>query len=448
MKHIGSGWFSDVYKIGSDHVLRMSKCLETLKEEQNKSINFSEKIGNKYPEFVKLLSYEIKNDNWKHNPPDWVQGKKLEIVNKLNESPYTLHQIYEYAGKDLTKIRSKIQKSIELQKCLMYFLDSLIDIFRNYRFIFYDIHDGNICFDGNHFRLIDYESYIPYNNFSRVGEMMIYLRIILFEYFKKNGYKYIDNKPDVKYISMIDSMNDENSKQTDLAASALELLIKLPDSELLISKELFLNKFFPNFNKKLFVIRHSERMDWEQPNKWLKDERSKIFPFDTPITQRGKLLARSLRSKCPKCSYIYVSPMTRCIQTAVELYNIYNSNVKLRIEPGLWFGMTKNDLPNYHCKIVPGKKDILKRFPVSIFDLEYKQFTKAKIYESKEEMNNTYSNVLKHIINLESHNINDIVIVAHMEQLFAYKKMFHIKSGVNPEEYVAMLKMNYTDISL
>lgn len=79
--------------------------------------------------------------------------------------------------------------------------------------------------------------------------------------------------------------------------------------------------------KELWVLRHSHKLSYF-PEKWEKHPRYKENPFDEPLTQFGLSLAektgimlakKSKALKDNKIQYIYCSPFTRCIQTAIQV---------------------------------------------------------------------------------------------------------------------------------
>ena len=72
------------------------------------------------------------------------------------------------------------------------------------------------------------------------------------------------------------------------------------------------------------LFRHSERLDNTNKKKWIKSKRYKENKYDTPITPNGKKLAKKAynslyNSGFKEVDYIYCSPLTRCIQTCLEI---------------------------------------------------------------------------------------------------------------------------------
>ena len=97
-----------------------------------------------------------------------------------------------------------------------------------------------------------------------------------------------------------------------------------------------------------YIIRHSERIDYAFPERWKKSVRYKENYKDPYITRKGIDIAKKatlkilLDMKCynydiPK--YIYCSPFTRCLETAIVILNTIDlytdKELLIRIEPGL-----------------------------------------------------------------------------------------------------------------
>lgn len=92
------------------------------------------------------------------------------------------------------------------------------------------------------------------------------------------------------------------------------------------------------------LIRHSERLDHTNVEKWKKSKRFKENKYDTPITKNGKIIAKNairtlFDSGYNNIDYIYCSPLTRTIQTCLILKNEIKKklkkDIKIRIEYGL-----------------------------------------------------------------------------------------------------------------
>lgn len=96
----------------------------------------------------------------------------------------------------------------------------------------------------------------------------------------------------------------------------------------------------------IFVIRHSNRMDKseEERKKWFESKRFMENKHDSPLSKLGiencKNIADNLmkHTDVTKIKYFYVSPLTRCIQTAIHVIDRIeektNHKILIRIEYG------------------------------------------------------------------------------------------------------------------
>jgi len=100
-------------------------------------------------------------------------------------------------------------------------------------------------------------------------------------------------------------------------------------------------------SKELWVIRHSYKLSYE-PEKWKKHPRYKENPFDEPLTDFGMALAteaganlikKSKDLKAGKITYIYCSPFTRCIQTAIQIIKEVKKVLKLDLKIIVVYGL-------------------------------------------------------------------------------------------------------------
>lgn len=72
------------------------------------------------------------------------------------------------------------------------------------------------------------------------------------------------------------------------------------------------------------VMRHGERLDSASPKEWKTHEDSKRYPFDPPLTNRGKHqvggVVRDIDESCHgiRFSMVVSSPFIRCVETAIE----------------------------------------------------------------------------------------------------------------------------------
>lgn len=98
--------------------------------------------------------------------------------------------------------------------------------------------------------------------------------------------------------------------------------------------------------KELIYIRHGERVSLQDDmtiiDQWKASQRYKENPFDEPLTDRGIQEAKQTGINLPKITditkynHIYCSPLTRCIETAINMiesiHKITGKRLKIRIE--------------------------------------------------------------------------------------------------------------------
>lgn len=99
-----------------------------------------------------------------------------------------------------------------------------------------------------------------------------------------------------------------------------------------------------------YIVRHSERLDYANESAWQSASRYKQNPKDPPITKRGITIAKDATKKIicdmrdfSKYKFIYTSPMSRCIDTAIVMATTINvvrtkkgiNPIKIRINYGL-----------------------------------------------------------------------------------------------------------------
>mgnify|MGYP006449016553 CR=1 FL=1 len=86
----------------------------------------------------------------------------------------------------------------------------------------------------------------------------------------------------------------------------------------------------------IIYIRHSERLDSKNKLKWKRSKRYKENPEDTPITKEGIKIAEKktniILEKMKDIDYIYSSPLTRCIETALVIKKSIKKKLKKDIK--------------------------------------------------------------------------------------------------------------------
>jgi hypothetical protein len=185
----------------------------------------------------------------------------------------------------------------------------------------------------------------------------------------------------------------------------------------------------------IYLLRHAERIDQSKDNKekesWIKSMRFKTNLYDIPLSLNGvnqaySGIAKVLKNYKGEFNPIYCSPMTRCVQSALQfqkyILDKFKILVLIRIEYGLSIHLYKENemfwmgtnIKLVGDKFVVGKMfefidkyldtdKIYKRYGVKRFDTQYNS-----IY-SRDQINNeqTYTDA----INIR---INTIKIISQM----------------------------------
>lgn len=94
----------------------------------------------------------------------------------------------------------------------------------------------------------------------------------------------------------------------------------------------------------VWFVRHSERLDFYNKYEWMGSPRFKENPYDPPLTKHGKKIAMNaakafIDNDIDKIKYIYTSPFSRCVKTAIYIakciHKYIDKIIKIRIEYGL-----------------------------------------------------------------------------------------------------------------
>lgn len=74
------------------------------------------------------------------------------------------------------------------------------------------------------------------------------------------------------------------------------------------------------------IVRHGERLDQVNPQAWFHSPMGRQFPFDCPLTRRGREMARQVAEELQKTGLTFgivvSSPYLRCVQTAGEMAEV------------------------------------------------------------------------------------------------------------------------------
>lgn len=172
----------------------------------------------------------------------------------------------------------------------------------------------------------------------------------------------------------------------------------------------------------IYLLRHGERSDQSKDNNekdtWVNSHRYKTNLYDIPLSLNGIKIAYShlktiLISYKGNFDFIYCSPMTRCVQTALQfqLYikNKYNQISLIRIEYGLSIHMFKEKESYFmesNVKLVEDKFTVIK-----MFEFVDKYLDKNKIYKryGSKFFDTNYNSVMtREQVNLEQNYTESI----------------------------------------
>lgn len=90
-------------------------------------------------------------------------------------------------------------------------------------------------------------------------------------------------------------------------------------------------------------MRHGERLDAADPSGWFKSPAAKRYPFDCPLSPKGRLqvgeVARELaRKSSSSFSCVVSSPFLRCVETSVEVCRALGLPICIDMQLGEVFG--------------------------------------------------------------------------------------------------------------
>lgn len=177
----------------------------------------------------------------------------------------------------------------------------------------------------------------------------------------------------------------------------------------------------------IYLLRHAERIDQskdlKETDSWNKSIRCKTNLYDIPLSLSGinqayLNIGKILKNFKGEFNFIYCSPMTRCIQSALQfqkyILDKFNQLVLIRVEYGLAINLFKeNEIfwMGSNIKLIDDKfivtemfefvdrylerEKIYKRYGIKRFDPSY-----TGIY-SREQINNeqTYTDAINNRIN-------------------------------------------------
>lgn len=230
----------------------------------------------------------------------------------------------------------------------------------------------------------------------------------------------------------------------------------------------------------IYLLRHAERMDQSknqtEKDIWVKSSRYKTNPYDSPLSLDGithiftnidKILKNYKKDNQFSIDYIYCSPLTRCVQTALQvqryIFEKFKQFILIRIEYGLSVHLFKEN--EIFCSVTTSasglklvknkfiltkkfnfiddylnKDKIFKRHNSKRFDVQYKSiYSQEQINDEKTylESINTRIDTLDKIAKLNNAS-NLTIIIAHCETChlaynFTHSKWFSPKEKTIPK---------------
>ncbi|XP_029049111.1 protein UBASH3A homolog [Osmia bicornis bicornis] len=191
-------------------------------------------------------------------------------------------------------------------------------------------------------------------------------------------------------------------------------------------------------SRQIFICRHGERVDFtfgawirycfesngsyvrrdlnmpkEIPSRNIQD-----FRNDSPLTTVGEvqasLVGEAMKSSSIKIDVAFTSPSLRCIQTLAHILKGLDSNIPMKIEPGLieWLAWYPNGVPVW----MTSEELIKAGFNI---DKSYDSVIKTKELPLKENAAQYYERSYELIKRIIESTVGNILIVAHAASLAA-----------------------------
>jgi broad specificity phosphatase PhoE len=90
------------------------------------------------------------------------------------------------------------------------------------------------------------------------------------------------------------------------------------------------------------VVRHGDRLDQVDPAAWFRSDLGRAYPFDCPLTSKGRKAARrtaeEIQNSALEFALVVSSPYVRCVQTAAEICQILGLQLCIDAELGEIYG--------------------------------------------------------------------------------------------------------------
>ncbi|XP_033334834.1 ecdysteroid phosphate phosphatase [Megalopta genalis] len=190
--------------------------------------------------------------------------------------------------------------------------------------------------------------------------------------------------------------------------------------------------------RQIFICRHGERVDFtfgawipycfESNGSYVRRDLNmpkeiplrniQDFQNDSPLTTVGEmqasLIGEAMKSSSIKIDVVFTSPSLRCIQTLAHILKGFDSNIPMKIEPGLieWLAWYPNGIPVWMTS------DELIKAGFNI-DKSYEPVIKAKELPLKENAAQYYERSYELIKRIIESTVGNILIVAHAASLAA-----------------------------
>ena len=223
---------------------------------------------------------------------------------------------------------------------------------------------------------------------------------------------------------------------------------------------------YPQGPRKLFVIRHAERVDVTFGKQWVKSsfndngqyirlnlnmpkdlpERAggpSEFLMDPPITQCGlyvaKLTGESMKDSGIKIHHVFSSPALRCVQTAnAILEGMEEYSIKIKIEPALfeWLAWCRGDVPVFMSN------DELSKFGLNV-DQSYVSKVLMKDLKPNETHLEFYKrsfNITRLLMKSVGQHTGNIMIVGHAANLEACTRNLVGSNPRSPQELTNLVQ--------
>jgi len=191
-------------------------------------------------------------------------------------------------------------------------------------------------------------------------------------------------------------------------------------------------------SREIWIMRHGHRRDYEPG--WENHPRYKENKFDPPLSKYGfelaekgvlELIKKSKALKNKEIKFIYCSPFTRCIQSAIQIIDIVKKELEYDIKLIIVYKLGENSgYPIYEDFEFNGDKlninrvFIDKKMKPSYLRMKYKKYISKIIGSDIKDVtyDNELKNMAKEIININNKEKESYIIMGHQDTIrIAYK---------------------------